>query len=324
MDLVTWCPDSCPPVAEMSERVQDLLAGCDFGRALHRLDLTITSLVGDRPERDRTQHLTFRQQEGGEFEEEPLYRNLHPMLGKRLDLWRLSNFTLERLASPEDVYLFHGVAKDNPRDHRLFALAEVRDLVRVHHEETGQTSYPRLGRIGLEALAAMRAALARFPARERPTANRLVLSVRPTWDVPAQEWNDLALQYENLARGAGLEKLVLHVHLPGTDDLGRPTLLDKVVYLEGIGKGLLSIRLGDPGPHPVRPLTAYAQKVLTSERFGVPVPLRDRADADPRPGGRPRGSRPGSSPSWTWTPTARPWWRCDASRAATPRTSSSG
>ena len=179
VDLVTWCEGSCPPIAEMSERVQELLAGCDFGRRLHRLDLTITSLAGDRPERDRTQHLTFRQDEDGDFTEQPLYRNLHPMLGKRLDLWRLSNFTLERLPSPEDVYLFHGVAKENPRDHRLFALAEVRDLVKVTDEESGRTSYPRLGRIGLEALAAMRAALARFPVRERPTANRLVLSVRP-------------------------------------------------------------------------------------------------------------------------------------------------
>ena len=28
----------------------------------------------------------------------------------------------------QDVYLFHGVARDNPKDHRLFALAEVRDM----------------------------------------------------------------------------------------------------------------------------------------------------------------------------------------------------
>ena len=48
--------------------------------------------------------------------EDPLYRNLHPMLAKRLDLWRLANFRLERLASAEDVYLFHGVAHDNPKD----------------------------------------------------------------------------------------------------------------------------------------------------------------------------------------------------------------
>ena len=272
VDLVLWREDSMPPVDEMSQHVQALLEGCDFGRSLHRLDLTITSLAGRRPQRDRTQHITFRHDADGALQEELLYRNLHPMLGKRLDLWRLSNFTLERLTSPEDVYLFHGVARDNPRDHRLFALAEVRDLVRVRNEESGEISYPRLGRIGLEALAAMRAALVRYPPRQRPTANRLVLSVRPTWDVPPEDWNELASSYEILARGAGLEKLVLHVKIAGTDDQGGMELQDKVLYLEGIGKGLLSIRLGEPGPDPVRPLTAYAQKVLTSERFGVPYP----------------------------------------------------
>jgi acetyl-CoA carboxylase carboxyltransferase component len=272
VDLVLWREDSMPPVDEMSRHVQALLEGCDFGRSLHRLDLTITSLAGRRPQRDRTQHITFRHDADGVLQEELLYRNLHPMLGKRLDLWRLSNFTLERLTSPEDVYLFHGVARDNPRDHRLFALAEVRDLVRVRNEESGEISYPRLGRIGLEALAAMRAALVRYPPRQRPTANRLVLSVRPTWDVPPEDWNELASSYEILARGAGLEKLVLHVKIAGTDDQGRMELQEKVLYLEGIGKGLLSIRLGEPGPDPVRPLTAYAQKVLTSERFGVPYP----------------------------------------------------
>ena len=71
--------------------------------------------------------MTYRQRDG-QFVEDPLYRNLHPMLAKRLDLWRLSNFTLRRLRSAEDVYVFHGVAHDNPADQRLFALAEVRDL----------------------------------------------------------------------------------------------------------------------------------------------------------------------------------------------------
>ena len=270
VDAVTWCHEVCPTIDETSERAQAMLQDCDFGRRLHRLDLTITSLVGERPERERTQHLTFRESEDRQLTEELLHRNLHPMLGKRLELWRLSNFNLQRLRSPEDVYLFHGVAKDNPKDSRLFALAEVRDLVRVTDPETGKTSYPALGRLGLESLAAMRSALARFQPRERPVSNRLVLSVRPTWDIPPEDWHDLARSYESLARGAGLEKLVLHVQIPDPD--GGPGLLDKVVYLEGIGKGLLTIRLGDPGPNPVRPRTAYAQKVLTSERFGVPYP----------------------------------------------------
>jgi acetyl/propionyl-CoA carboxylase alpha subunit/acetyl-CoA carboxylase carboxyltransferase component len=270
VDLVAWTDEECPDIEDRTHEVGRLIDGLDFGRRLHRLDFTITSLVGGSPERERTHHLTYRESEDRRFTEDLLYRNLHPMLGKRLDLWRLSNFDLERLSSPEDIYLFHGIAKENPRDHRLFALAEVRDLVRVTDPETGRTSCPGLGRVGLESLAAIRAALARFQPRERPMSNRLVLSVRPTWDIPPQDWRDLAMSYEGLARGAGLEKLVLHVQIPAPD--GSHGLLDKVLFLEGIGKGLLTMRLDDPGPDPVRPRTAYAQKVLTSERFGVPYP----------------------------------------------------
>ena len=63
-----------------------------------------------------------------------------------------TTFELNRLSAPEDVYVFDGVARDNPKDHRIFALGEVRDLESVLDERTGVTSYPRLGRIGLEAL----------------------------------------------------------------------------------------------------------------------------------------------------------------------------
>ena len=40
-------------------------------------------------------------------------------------------FNLERLPSDADVFVFRAVAKDNPRDERLFAVAEVRDLTPV-------------------------------------------------------------------------------------------------------------------------------------------------------------------------------------------------
>ena len=214
------------------------------------------------------------------------------MLGKRLEVWRFSNFELTRLPSPEDVYVFDGVAKDNPRDHRLFALAEVRDLTAVVDPETGRTTYPRLGRSGLAALAVLRSAMARYPARERPAANRLVIWVRPTWHVPREEWHDLAMTYEGLARGASLEKVVLHVTVPDTDERGRTVLIDRIVVLEGLGAGGPTIRMQQPGPNPVRPLTPYAQKVLTAARFGSPYPYEivrmltpAEGDASPFPPG---------------------------------------
>ncbi|HEX6916798.1 MAG TPA: biotin/lipoyl-containing protein, partial [Phycicoccus sp.] len=251
VDLVLWRRGERTEIEDLAAEAAGWVDACDFGRPLHRLDLTVTSIVDDDTGALRTQLVTFRQgPEGGPFVEDRLYRNLHPMLGKRLDLWRLSNFDLERLPSPEDVYLFSGVAHENPKDHRLFALAEVRDLVAVRDETTGTVTYPRLGRMGLQALAAMRTALAAYPPKERPVANRLVLSIRPTWDIPSSQLPGLAAAYEPLARGAGLEKLVLHVQVPETDADGRPSLREKVIHVEGIGRSGTSIRLSDPGPNP--------------------------------------------------------------------------
>ena len=293
VDLVVWRDGPRPEIDVTAAEAAGLLAECDFGRPLHRLDLTITSLAGGGPERDRTQHVTYRSDPDGlGFVEDMIYRNLHPMLGKRLDLWRLSNFELTRLPSPEDVYVFDGVAKDNPRDHRLFALAEVRDLTPVRDPNTGRVTYPRLGRSGLAALASMRSAMARYPSRERPVANRLVVWVRPTWHIPREEWRHLAMTYEGLARGASLEKVVLHVTIPETDRCDRPVLEDRIVVLEGLGAGGPTIRMRHPGPNPVRTLTPYDQKVLTASRFGTPYPYEvvrmltpAEGDASPFPPG---------------------------------------
>ena len=48
------------------------------------------------------------------FREEQVYRGIHPMIALRLQLWRLRNFHLERLPAPDGVFLFHGVAHENP------------------------------------------------------------------------------------------------------------------------------------------------------------------------------------------------------------------
>jgi acetyl/propionyl-CoA carboxylase alpha subunit/acetyl-CoA carboxylase carboxyltransferase component len=287
VDLVVWQNGKLPDADALVEKVHGIIEHCDFGHALHRLDLTVTGQVGDASGRS-TAHMTFRQGADGAFTEDRLYRNLHPMLAKRLDLWRLSNFTLERLPSTEDVYLFFGVAHENPKDRRLFAVAEVRDLVAVRDDQTGAQTYPRLGRIGLQALAAMRTALSHYPPRERPTANRLVLNVRPVWEIPADEWPALAANYLPLAKGAGLEKVVMHLRTPVPAEDGGTTLVEKVMTIDGIGRTGTTIRFGDPGANPIRPLTRYAQKVLTAERFGTPYPyeiihMLTPAEGEPSP-----------------------------------------
>ena len=123
--------------------------------------------------------------------------------------------------------------------------------------------YPRLELMGLEALSAMREALATFDGRDRPAANRIVLYVRPPWDVPRDAWTELARSLAPLAIGAGLEKVVLRVRFPD----GRDHVLD----VEGLDGGV-TVRERPPGQEPIRSMTPYRQKVLRANRFGAPYP----------------------------------------------------
>ena len=77
---------------------------------------------------------------------------VHPEMAERLNLWRMSEFALERIASPADVYLFRGVGRSNPKDERLFALAEVRELTIVRDENGRVVSLPELEHMLAEAL----------------------------------------------------------------------------------------------------------------------------------------------------------------------------
>jgi acetyl/propionyl-CoA carboxylase alpha subunit/acetyl-CoA carboxylase carboxyltransferase component len=279
LDVTCWRVGEHVPAEQTAPELERLLTRCRFGRDLWRLDVTVTSTGGEQEEHFRTLHMTFRSTADGGLQEDRVYRNLHPMLAKRLDLWRLSNFRLERLPSEEDVYLFHGVAHDNPKDHRLFALAEVRDLTPVR-DVTGAESYPWLGRMGLQALAAMRAALGTFPPRERPKENRIVLYVRPRWDVPRDSWPSLARSFAPLADGADLEKVLIRVRIPETDG----SLRDTVLHVQGVGGHGVTVQERPLGGEPVRPLTPYRQRVLVAQRFGVPYPYEILRMLTPGPG----------------------------------------
>ena len=48
------------------------------------------------------------------FEEDVKFRGLHPMIARRLQMWRLTNFEISPLPAPGDVHLFDCVARDEP------------------------------------------------------------------------------------------------------------------------------------------------------------------------------------------------------------------
>jgi acetyl/propionyl-CoA carboxylase alpha subunit/acetyl-CoA carboxylase carboxyltransferase component len=271
VDVESW--RASPPVAgdAMAADIAGLLAQSDFGRPLHRFDITVTSESADAEQAEehlRTQHFSYTGSETG-FSEDPLYRNLHPMIAERLNLWRLSNFQLERLLSAEDIYLFHAVAHENAKDERLIALAEVRDLTPARDATGKIIGIPVLENQLEQSLADIRRALSGRPPRQRPMSNRVVLYVRPIGDIPTGTWRRLAHKLAPMAAGIGLEKVSVRIR---TQDAATGEIRGAVLDIENVADRAVTVRVRPPSDQPIRSLTEYKQKLLRAQRIGAPYP----------------------------------------------------
>ena len=213
---------------------------------------------------------TFRRGPDG-FAEDLVLRGLHPMIARRLHLWRLAaNFRIHRLPSDEDVYLFDCVAHDNAADERLIALAEVRDLTPARDHQGRVTELPELEHMLAASLEAVRGAYLERPRERRPQWNRILLYVWPGIDAQSLgELLPLASTIAPMTQGLGLEQVMIQgrmAHPPS----GKPR--DMVIRLSFQPGGGLTVRLNDTPTEPLKQLDAYTQKVVQARRRGLVYP----------------------------------------------------
>ncbi len=230
LDFYVWRPDPVGDPDETSGRVRALLDGVGFPRRPRRI-VVAASGPGHGLGMAGTQHFTFRPADTGGYAEEKLYRGLHPMMAERLQLWRLSEFDVERLPSVEDVYLFHGVARSNAKDERLFAMVEVRDLTPVRDGAGRVAALPHLERMLREALAGIRVFQSRRPAARRLHWNRVALYVWPSLELDAEELRGILHRVEPEAEGLGIERVVIRARVP---DRASGELRDRVLYWQRV------------------------------------------------------------------------------------------
>jgi acetyl-CoA carboxylase carboxyltransferase component len=214
-------------------------------------------------------HFTFRPRPDGGYFEERRYRDLHPMMGKRLELWRLDNFTTRRLPTLEDIYLFHGVAKDNPADERLFAIAEVRDLTQRVDPTDGTVRYPEVERVFNEVVASIRRVQAHRPPNKRLVWNRILLYVWPVLELSGEEVRRAIQHLASTARGIGLEKTVLLVRMPDED--GRPA--HRVLEVTDPSGSELMLIERNASVQPIRTLTKHELRRLRLRQRGLLDPF---------------------------------------------------
>ena len=268
IDLYVWRPERPADDEATVLELQALLAKTAFPHRVRRLVVAI-SAPGLGLGMAGTQHFTFRQMPGGSYREDTLDRGLHPMMGKRLHLQRLCNFRLARLRSEEDVYLFSGVAHENPSDERLFALAEVRDVGPLRDEAGHVVQLPGVERKLGQTLAGIRAHHAGRPPERRLQMNRIVLYVWPVIELTGTELHGIVRRLAPTIEGLGIDEVVLRVRLPQawvgdvretTVQLSNPT---------GAGFVVRSLPLSEV---PLPPLTSYEQRVVALRRRGLVYP----------------------------------------------------
>jgi acetyl/propionyl-CoA carboxylase alpha subunit/acetyl-CoA carboxylase carboxyltransferase component len=168
-----------------------------------RVTVTVASL-GDGP----VQQFTYRPSADG-LSEERVIRDLHPMTGQRLDLWRLKNFTGARMPSAEGTFLFHLVAPRNPSDERLVALAAVRDVTPLRDADGRVVSFPAAERVLAACLESIRRAKAQRSGKRRLDNNQVFLHVWPTIDFPLTDLAGVAQMSAPSTLGTGLVEITV-------------------------------------------------------------------------------------------------------------------
>jgi acetyl-CoA carboxylase carboxyltransferase component len=278
-----------PPADEFAESVRAEIAGANLPASVRRVVVAVA-----RPSQGRGMSavdlFTFRPGPEGLVEDEIL-RGLHPMMGERLELWRLSQFALERLPSSEDLYLFHGVARKDPKDERLFALAEVRDLTPLRDDQGRVASLPELERMLTQALEGIRRFQAHRRESDRLLWNRVVLHAWPVIELSSEEIRALMARVSAATLGLGLEMVMVRGRVREPDGEARERLLR---FFSPAGHGVV-IEVDTPPTWPIRPLDEGARRIVSARRRGTHHPaeivklLAPARSGNGGPHGQPRG-----------------------------------
>ncbi|HEY3006183.1 MAG TPA: biotin carboxylase N-terminal domain-containing protein, partial [Kribbellaceae bacterium] len=261
VDLYLSWPEMPESQQEASDRLRELVEPLMHG--VRRMAVAVAP-GGDR----QVSYFAFRTGPDGIFEDDNV-RGVHPMVGRRLNLWRLRDFRINRLEAPEDVLLYHCVARDNAADERLVALAQVRQFAVVRDEEGQVTSLPHVERAIANCLEAIRRArTARGAAGAKLEMNHVWVTIWPVIDARVAELTALHRNIAPLTVGAGIEEVLVQGRV--TDSNRAPFPVAGRFYHQP-GAGVVTA-VERPPTTRLKPLDDYAQKVVRARRRNTVYP----------------------------------------------------
>ncbi len=268
VDLYLSWPEAPEDADTCSARLAERLTPIAFAHDVRRVAVAVCPGAG-RP----VSYFTFRSHDAA-LAEDDLVRALHPMVGRRLDLWRLREFDIERVEAPEDVLIYHCTAKDNSADQRLVALAQVRELAVVRDDDDRVSSLPQVERAIANCVEGIRRARVLLQTRTVPLdMNHVWIHIWPPIDAELDQLTALQRGIAPLTTGAGIEEVLAQGRVAAPDGTIVP-VAGRFFYQPGSG---VQFSLGPPPTALLRPLDDYAQKVLRARRRGTVYPYELQA-----------------------------------------------
>ncbi|MDQ3156927.1 MAG: ATP-grasp domain-containing protein [Actinomycetota bacterium] len=264
VDLYLDWPDAPDSADEASAELARFVGALPFASDVRRVAIAIGQGAG-RP----VSYFTFRPATAGGVVEDDLVRGVHPMVGRRLNLWRLRNFHVSRIEAPEDVLLYECVARENPADRRLVALAQVRQLAVLRDEDGNVTALPHAERAVENCLEAIRRArTARGSAGTALDMNHVWVQIWPLIDAKPEQLALLEGRISPLTDGAGIEEVRVQGRVASPDGVPVPLA---VRFYARPGAGVAS-SVEPPPSELLKPLDDYATRVLRARRRGLVYP----------------------------------------------------
>ncbi|MGF1511103.1 MAG: carboxyl transferase domain-containing protein [Myxococcota bacterium] len=239
----------------------------DLPSQVHRVAAVIGPAPADPERRGTAPCMTLTRQEGI-LKLDARLMDFHPMVADRLEIDRLQNFELQRLDAPEDIHMFLGQGRAQPKDRRVFVYAEVRDLTPVRDDEGRVVAIPQLERVVAETLACLRRVRLGQGERERTDGNRLELFVWPVFNVNEDELLALATKLAPATVGLGLEEVRVVARFGSEGG----TSTRKVLVLSNPSGLGVELDFQDPDRTPIPVLTPYQLKVLKLRIRGLMHP----------------------------------------------------
>ncbi len=209
-----------------------------------------------------------------------LLSDVHPERARRLELWRLANFDLQRIPSPDRIVALRARAKANPKDERIIVMAEVQRVPASLAEARGPQASSEGTTRGddaagqrelewafAESLRILREAQAQRDASQRYFLNRIVLHVGPVLNATQETLMQIARRLEGATRGHGLQKVVVQAKVVRDGQVTQ-----RVFTFATRGRHRLEVHEKLPSDAPVRAASDLHLRSERARRLGTIYP----------------------------------------------------